>query len=166
MNIDTEFVKQYDGMITHILLRAGARGERFDTIKSKVYERLLGSENYDPTKGKISTWLWYVVRSVIRNETKLQHRSKDALDQECAPIEEAYNVVGHEDAGTAGDEIDRMLRRAPISQRDREIFEKFHLEAYRAKELARDYDLSLRTVEQILYRVMQTLRSMAEETSK
>lgn len=162
MYIDNKFVEKYDGMITHCLNKAGVRGDRFDDIKSKVYERIIEAENYDESKGKISTWLWYVIRSVISNEKKRASRSKDALDQESVSIKEAEWVVGVEDAGTAEDELNRLFRGAPISKRDESILKDFYLEDYSAQECADRYNMEVRAVQQVIYRSMKALRQIAE----
>jgi hypothetical protein len=57
MYIDDKFVKDYDNLISDRLAKAGLTGDTFDLIKSKVYERILMSNSYDPDKGKITTWL-------------------------------------------------------------------------------------------------------------
>jgi len=162
MDIDDEFVRQYDSLIASNLKRAGATGDRFNDLKSKVYERILTSDNYDADKGKITTWLWYITRSVIRNEGKKASRSKDALDQELVDLDSASSVIGYEDACTAGDELARLFRKAQISPRDKEMVERYHLEEYTMKELAVMYSIPLRTTEQIIYRAMKALRLAAE----
>jgi len=162
MDINDEFVRQYDQLISSHLQRAGLTGESFDDIKAKVYERILTSDNYDPDKGKISTWLWYVVRSVIRNEGKRKSRSKDALDHETVDLDSIHNIIGPEDAGTAGDELDRVFRQAPLSVRDKRMVKDYHLEEYTMAELAERYNLSLRATEQVIYRAMKALRQVAE----
>jgi len=162
MDINDDFVRQYDGLITSNLQRAGVRGERFDELKAKVYERILTSDNYNPDKGKMTTWLWYIIRSVIRNEGKKLSRSKDALDQVTVDLDSASSVIGPEDAGTAGDELRRLFQKAQISPRDKQMVERYHLEEYTMRELAVMYSIPLRTTEQIIYRAMKALRQAAE----
>ncbi len=161
MHIDEKFVKKYDGLIKDRLTRMGFQGEQFDDIRAKVYERILRSDSYDPVRGKISTWLWQVIRSVASNEVKKAKRSQDALDHDLLSIDEAQHIIGPEDAGEARDEIKRLLDAADIVPRDKHIFKQFHLEGWTAKELALKHELSQRNVEQILFRTMKALRQAA-----
>lgn len=161
MHIDNKFVKKYDGLIKDRLNRLGVRGEEFDEIREKIYERILSSDSYDPLRGKISTWLWQVIRSVVSNERKKASRSTDALDHDLLSLDEATHFVGPEDAGTARDEIFRLIEAADIVPRDKKMFLDFHLNGYTSKDLARRHKMNQRTVEQILFRTMKALRAIA-----
>lgn len=161
MHIDKNYVKKYDGLIKDRLTRMGITGEEFDAIRVKIYERLLTSDSYDPKRGKMSTWLWQVIRSVVSNERKKASRSKDALDHDLLSLDEATHIIGPEDAGEALDEIHRTIAAADLLPRDKRIFLDFHLNGYTAKDLALRYNLQQRNVEQILFRVMKALRQIA-----
>jgi RNA polymerase sigma factor (sigma-70 family) len=161
MHIDEKFVKKYDGLIKDRLDRMGITGDAFDEIRAKVYERILTSDSYDPMRGKISTWLWQVIRSVVSNERKKASRSKDALDHDLLSLDEATHIIGPEDAGEARDEIHRLIDAADIVPRDKRIFLDFHLNGYTSKDLALKHDMNQRTVEQIIFRTMQALREIA-----
>jgi RNA polymerase sigma factor (sigma-70 family) len=161
MYIDESFVKKYDGLIKDRLVRMGYQGDEFDDIRGRVYERILASDSYDPERGKISTWLWQLIRSVVSNERKRLARSTDALDHNLLSLDEMTHVIGDEDAGEARDEIHRLIEKADVVPRDKRIFLDFHLNGWTAKDLALKHDMNQRTVEQILFRTMKALRTIA-----
>ncbi len=164
MYIDDEFVKKYDGLVKDRIERSGIRGETFDHIRSKVWERVMASESYDETRGKISTWLWQITRSVISNETKKMSRSQDALDHAALDLDDVHNRIGDEDAGDINDEITRMFDGANLSQRDQSIMRDHHLSGYSSKEIESKYGMEQRAVEQVIYRAMKALRqSVADD---
>ena len=163
MKIDNKFIEEYDGLIIERLVTAGLYGERQDNMKSKVYERILRSENYDPEKGELSTWLWQVVRSVLSNEFRKKRDSKDVMDNKCLTIEETGAIIGHEDAGTAADELDRIFEEAQLSERDESMMRDFYLDNCSRKDLERIYGMKDRAVEQVIYRSMKKLRKLKEE---
>ena len=162
MKIDNKFIEEYDGLIIERLVTAGLYGERQDNMKSKVYERILRSENYDPEKGELSTWLWQVVRSVLSNEFRKKRDSKDAMDNQCLTIEETGAIIGHEDAGTAADELDRIFEEAQLSERDESMMRDFYLDNCSREDLERIYGMKDRAVEQVIYRSMKKLRKQKE----
>lgn len=166
MQIDNSFVKKYDALINDRLDKAGLTGDMFDTVKSRIWERVMTSDSYDPDKGKISTWLWNICRSVISNEKKKASRSQDVLDHgELLSLDQAQVFIGSEDAGTAEDELARVFRRASsISQRDKEIVKDHYLKQMTVPEVVDKYGMEKRAVEQVIYRAMQALRkSVAED---
>lgn len=159
MNIDDSFVKKYDGLIHDRIEKAKLPPSVYDDIKGKVYERIMTSNSYDPQKGKVSTWVWNICRSVISNEVKKHGRSKDALDYHPMSLEDASNIIGNEDAGTAEDEIIRIMEGADVLPRDKQIMVDYHLHGASTDHLSQQHNLSVRAVEQILYRTLKALRS-------
>lgn len=165
MYIDDSFVQKYDALITDRLIKngLGRNSELFDEIKGKVYERILRSNNFDPKKGSISTWLWNICRSVISNELKRKRRSQDAMDHDPADIDELTHFVGQDDAGTAKDEVDRVLRNSGLSQRDQSIVKSYWLDEMQISEVADKYSLEQRAAEQVIFRAMKALRKSVQE---
>ena len=164
LKIDDNFVKQYDGLIKERLTRLGIRDpDEFDDLHNKVYERLMTSSAYDPKRGKVSTWLWTICRSVVSNERKKASRSQDVLDQDTVDLQSASSIIGQEDAGTARDEIDRLLSASGLSPRDQRMVIAYHINGLTMQELADKYGLTLRATEQVVYRSMKALRAVASE---
>lgn len=165
MYIDDKFVKDYDNLISDRLAKAGLTGDTFDLIKSKVYERILMSNSYDPDKGKITTWLWNICRSVISNEVKKFNRSQDALDDVVnrVHIDDAGSVIGQEDAGSSADELERLFNVSSLSERDLRLVREHHIQGLSMPDVASKYDMETRTVEQVIYRSMKALRQAARD---
>lgn len=171
MDITDDFVDQYSNMVNaRVHARLKREPDLYDAdlepvITSAVWERVLRTDNYDEDKGAVSTWLFYIIESVISNEIKKYKRSEDALDNYAQPLETAHNVIGAEDAGTAGDELTRLLdhamRQNLVHARDVRILKDKHLGGYTAEELAKRYDLEVSTIYSILRDTMQALRECA-----
>ena len=160
MDIDNDFVEKYDSLVSKLVLSANVRGEAFDTVKSAVWERILTANNYDETKGGISTWLWYTARSAIGNELKKMSRSKDALDHTELSLEDISNVIGDEDAGTAAHEVDRIFKASGVSERDENIAKDIYLLEMTYREAATKYGIELEAVKKVMYRTMKALRQV------
>ncbi len=163
IEVNNGFVKKYDKLISSKLHRAGLYGDTFDHVKAKVYERILGSNSYDPNKGKVSTWLWNICRSVISNEVKKHNRSQDAMDHPSLSLDDANNIIGEGDAGTAKDEVARIMSKANLSDRDESIVRDHYMIGKTAPEIASKYDMETRTVEQVIYRAMRALRQVVAD---
>ena len=162
MYIDNKFVEKYDGLINARLERAGIHGDAFTDIKGKIYERIMTSNSYDPDRGKITTWLWNICRSVISNEVKKNSRSQDVLDHPTLNLDEAYSVIGPEDAGTIQDELSRLFEASDMSYRDEAIVRDVYLEEYTYQQVADKNGMSLEAVKKVITRAMQALRAVAQ----
>lgn len=162
MYIDNKFVSKYDGLINDRIKKASLPPQLHDTIKAKIYERILSSNNYDPNKSKLTTWLWKICASVISNEKVNLSRSKDIMDHEYLSIDQVTNLIGQEDAGDTLDEIDRIFKATVLSSRDKKIVRMYYLEEWTAKELSLMFGLEVRNVEKIIERAMKALRQTAE----
>ena len=162
MYITEEFVKQYEPMVhARVHSRLKKKGlvntDLLETIPPLVWERVLKSDNYDTSKGALSTWLYYIIESVISNEIKKKAVSQDALDHSL-PLEVANNVIGVEDAGDAKDELTRVFAAAELTRRDEGIMRDIHLEGYTYEETADRHGMGLEAVKKVAYRAMKALR--------
>ena len=164
MYIDNKFVEKYDHLVDDLLRKAKIpKGETYDALKGEVWIRVMNADNYDKSKGKVSTWLWYLGRSVIGNELKKMKRSQDALDHVDTDLSGAANVIGAEDAGTARDELGRMFKASKVSKRDESIFRDIHLNQLSYKEAEIKYSIGTEAVKKVMYRVMQAMRHVVAE---
>jgi len=163
MDIDDKFVETYDALINKRLTKAGLHGELREEIKCRIYERVLASESYDASRGKLSTWLWQICRSVISNEVKRHDRSQDVLDhQPLLTLEEASNIIGAEDAGAAEDAVSKLTKAAGVSERDADIVLAIYGHEKPYQQVADEFDMGLEAVKKVAYRTMKALRIQAE----
>lgn len=161
--IDQEYVEQYDKLIRHILKTVcHVSWDKEDDYAADVYKRLLINPSYNPERGPYTTWLGYVVRSVVSNNRRKEARSQDALDHSM-DLDAANNVIGAEDAGTAEDELQRIFNAAKgkVSERDLEIVWGSHVDNIPRSELAKKYGLSVDGIGSVLTRTMKVLREQA-----
>lgn len=161
--VDDAFVKRWDSFIMSRLRAAKVQQAYIEDTKTAVYMRLLNSFSYDPDRGPFSTWLGWVIRSVVSNETKKRIHGSDALDQlDNMELAEAGNIIGQEDAGTPADELDRVFSRTILSKRDKQMVRDKHLKGLTQRELSEKYGLSEGSIEVTLVRAMKALRLVAE----
>lgn len=162
MQVDEKFVKQYDALIRKRIESAKVPMDIKEDLVGLVYERILTSNNYNPEKGKITTWLWHICNSVISNEVKKHKRSQDVLDVGKVSLEAASQVIGQEDAGTTRDELERVFDATDLSHRDKAIVKLHYIQGLTTDELAVRYDVGKRAIEQIIFRAMKALRATAQ----
>ena len=115
--------------------------------------------NYDGEKAKVGTWLYMVIKSVVSNEQKKEGKSGDALDH-VEDIETKVNIIGKVDAGDAGDEVERLLKQARLSSRDKDLIRGHWIEGLNYKELGVKYNIKEATVAQALHRALTALKSL------
>lgn len=163
MQIDDEFVKEYDGLICDRIAKSKINQDLFDEVRALVYRRILESDNYDPDKGALSTWIYMICRSVISNTYKKHQASKDALDQNCVDLEAAKNRIGDEDAGDPADELSRIFKATNVSTRDKNITRDVYLDGYTALEVAQKYRMTHHAVQKVLVRTLKALRLVAQD---
>lgn len=163
MDIDNKFVEEYDGLIIERINRLKVDPEMHDHMKAKIYERILTANSYDPDKGKLSTWLWNVCRSVIANEEKKHARSTDVLDHQPIQLDDANNIIGEEDAGSAADMLDGIIAGVNLSERNERILRASQLEDYSSTEIADNEGMEIRAVQQVIYRAMKALRDSVRD---
>jgi len=165
MDIDNEFVEKYRGLVRdRIAAHKIYDLELRDLIESRVWERVIGSNGYDPKKGAISTWLYNICRSVVSHELARKARSTDLLDQaDNLSLDEAKHYIGEEDAGTPADELDRIFKKTTsVSKRDRKMLKLAHLEGYTHKEIADKFDVSEAAVQKATHRALLALQATAQ----
>lgn len=159
--IDKDFVEEYDELINHLLHKnSNVKHWEVEDYKILVYTRLLENPSYDAERGPFTTWLGWVVKSVVSNEIKKRSRSSDALDHS-VDLDMANNVIGTEDAGTAEDELTRIFKAAQLSPRDEGIVKDIYLEDRTYQEAADRAGMDLEAVKKVVYRAMKVLRHEA-----
>ena len=158
--VDNEFIKKYDKLIKHMLVKLGVDSQDIHDMSVLVYERLMSHWTYNEERGSFNTWLGYVVRSVVSNHRQKKARSHDALDHSL-PLEVASNVIGDEDAGDAKDELTRIFEAAELTRRDEGIMRDIYLEGHTYEEAADRHGMGLEAVKSVVYRAMKALRLAA-----
>lgn len=160
MKVDEEFVRQYKYLIRDRIRAAGVGKRNVDELESLVYERLLGHMTWDESRGKFTTWLGWVVRSVVWNWRKKKERSEDIMDADLLPLHEV-NVIGAEDAGDAKDELERIFTAAELTRRDEGIMRAVYLEGLTYEEAAEEFGLGFEAVKKVITKSMKALRKVA-----
>jgi len=167
VQIDNQFVADYNKWIIEGIRRMGIRDhDAIDEYRWLVYERLLSHNNYDETKGKVTTWLNSVVRSVVSNQAKKLSRSEDVLDQtDRLGLDDAGSYFGNEDAGDTRDEIDRILGAVVASKRDKDIFLEVMLAERGRKEVAEEFGVGVEVVNKVVTRTLSKAQAIANPTN-
>lgn len=161
MYVDDEFVKQYDDLIWERIQHAGFRDEMALEARAAIYVRILNSDNYDPEKGAVSTWIYMICRSVISN---MKIKKPDALDCTVVTIDRIKNKIGKEDVdfNSLGPMVNQLLGKAGLSRRDKELIRDHHLNGYTILEAAEKHRMTYEAAKKAIVRALKQLREAAE----
>ena len=143
------------GVVLRIVKKQEIAEEVLQDVFIKIWERF---DNYDPSKGKLFTWMV----NVARNQAIYRIRSKEIhKDQKTAGIE---NYVANIDRSDFLEQsidaigVKEMLGRLPVDQKI--IVDYLYLKGYTQSELAEELNIPLGTVKTRLRLAMQELRSI------
>jgi RNA polymerase sigma factor (sigma-70 family) len=157
MKVDNKFVKEFDSMIRKTLLRTGIYKHNIEDVLPLVYERIIKHDNYDSEKGPLKGWIWMVTQSTARNVMVTKGRSKDVLDQQTLGLEEVKHVFSDSNVDVEI-ELRDILRKAPISPRDKRLIKLVHLNGYTHKEAGKIEGISKEAASIALFRAMKALK--------
>lgn len=87
-------LSQYTNMMYDSVRKAGIFDEDMTSeIITTAIERINRTSSYDPARGSVSTWLPWVMRSVISNYCRNIKTSQDAMDQGTLPLDTIHNKI-------------------------------------------------------------------------
>jgi len=176
--IDDKFVKKYDKVIYKAIRRMKIHPRAVEEIHFLVYERLMKHNNYNPDKAKVTTWLNLIVRSVVSNSTRKlrdsmdvhdrpdvrEVKGEDILDEGVTDIATQTHVIGDEDAGTARDELNRVIKASVLSKRDKQLVEDVFIQGYTQNEAAEVHSMTREAVGKALSRAMKVMEAVAQQS--
>jgi RNA polymerase sigma factor (sigma-70 family) len=143
-----------NGVIARILKNDAIAEEVLQDIFLKIWDRF---ENYDPTKGKLFTWMVNIARNQAIDKTRSKEISKE---QKTGALE---NIVGdvsnknYVEQGVDAIGVKDILKSLPEDQKF--VVEQLYLNGYSQSELADEFNIPLGTVKTRLRSAMQQLRT-------
>jgi RNA polymerase sigma factor (sigma-70 family) len=156
MDIDNKFIKQYRNLIYNLIRKGGIRHrESIDEVFGNTIIRIINHNNYDESKGAISTWLTYVTRSVIYNYLDHHTRSEDALDQAKVPISSLSNK--HSGQLSARQDLKSILKHSQLSDKQKEILYLKYVMGETYHNISIKLNLNFENVRKISFRSMKQL---------
>jgi RNA polymerase sigma-70 factor (ECF subfamily) len=146
------------GVISRILKNDDVAEEVLQDIFLKIWDRI---ESYDPTKGKLFTWMVNIARNQAIDKTRSREISKQ---QKTSGSETLVNKVDNREfteLRIEGIGVKEMLKSLPNEQLF--VVEHLYFKGYTQSELAKDYDIPLGTIKTRLRMAMQYLRNSLEK---
>jgi RNA polymerase sigma-70 factor (ECF subfamily) len=146
------------GVISRIIKNDDIAEEVLQDIFLKIWDRI---ESYDPTKGKLFTWMVNIARNQAIDKTRSREISKQ---QKTSGSETLVNKVDNREfteLRIEGIGVKEMLKSLPNEQLF--VVEHLYFKGYTQSELAKDYDIPLGTIKTRLRMAMQYLRNSLEK---
>jgi RNA polymerase sigma-70 factor (ECF subfamily) len=146
------------GVISRIIKNDDIAQEVLQDIFLKIWDRI---ESYDPTKGKLLTWMVNIARNQAIDKTRSREISKQ---QKTSGSETLVNKVDNQEfteLRIEGIGVKEMLKSLPNEQLF--VVEHLYFKGYTQSELAKDYDIPLGTIKTRLRMAMQYLRNSLEK---
>ena len=152
LTIDDAFLAEYGDLISKYIWSKPLEGrDEYDDLYNDVVIKLIeNKEKYDSTRGAVSTWIMWVMRTVLHNY--FRHKQQDAthstttlaLDLESDPADREHigNIITRGEG--IGDIDKRML--------------KDYTYGFTYKELGDRYDISEAVVTVRIHRAKQKLK--------
>ncbi len=154
LRINKEFLDEYGDMISKYIWSKDLQGRpEYDDLYNDVIIKLIESkEKYDSSRGAVSTWVTWVMRTVVYNY--FRHKQQDAThNSEMLGLDTESDPSDHED-------VKRIISRAQgLTDYDREVLIGFYHYGYTHSELAERHKVKENTMYQTVHRAKNKLSS-------
>ena len=130
-------------------------------IMTTVIERIGRTNSYDPERGAITTWLPWVMRSVISNYFRDRAKSTDALDQGVVPLESLSNRM--DTSFDFNKEIIDLIQSSELHKKDKVMMILKWNDGFNLKEIADRFGVSHDSLRQ---RYSRAIKQLKEENEK
>ncbi|HEY9045339.1 MAG TPA: sigma-70 family RNA polymerase sigma factor [Ohtaekwangia sp.] len=147
------------GVIFRILKKEAIAEEVLQDVFLKIWDRF---DQYDPSKGKLFTWLLNIARNQAIDKTRSREISQE---RKTSDIENVVSRIENEDyieQRIEGIGVKDILKDLPEEQRF--VVEYLYLKGYTQSELAEEFNIPLGTVKTRLRLAMQQLRTTLNVT--
>ncbi len=143
------------GVISRIIKRETIAEEVLQDVFLKIWDRI---ETYDPSKGRLFTWMLNIARNQAIDKTRSKEYSKD---KKTGDIENYVNRIDHEEYVEQKVEaigLQEILNALPEDQRF--IIDQHYLKGYTQTEISEEFNLPLGTVKTRMRIAMKELRNL------
>ena len=147
------------GVVFRILRNEDIAEEVLHDIFLKIWDKF---DQYDPTKGKLFTWMINIARNQAIDKTRSKEISKD---QKTRGIDKVVNKIdsrGYTEQRVEDIGVKDIIKNLPDEQQF--VVEYLYFRGYSQSELAEEFNIPLGTVKTRLRLAMQTLRTTLNVT--
>jgi len=142
------------GVVSRIVKREEIAEEVLQDAFLKIWDRI---DSYDPSKGKLFTWMLNITRNLAIDKTRSREFSKDKktgdIENYVSRIDREGHTVQNEE--TIG--LPELLKSLPDDQRF--IIDQHYLKGYTQAEISEEFNLPLGTVKTRMRLAMKELRN-------
>lgn len=154
---------RYGALVYSFAIKAVRDEPTARDISQAVFMRLWTTESeYDPDKGRFTSWLLTITRNITMDHIRKQRRDASGLVQ---LTEGQINELPDQLGLSPEEHVDRHSIRVQIqqackylSESQKALIEHFYWQGYSLKELAQLYDQPLGTVKNRLHQSLKILR--------
>jgi RNA polymerase sigma-70 factor (ECF subfamily) len=126
-----------------------------DVLQDSFVKIWKNSRSYDPSKGRLFTWLMQIVKNKAIDSVRSQGRKRE--------IQSELKIVSKDDGTKSEDpsiEYDMKVVLSKLDSEQRQLIEHSYILGYSHPEIAEKFDLPLGTVKTRIRKSMQHLRSI------
>lgn len=147
------------GVIFRVVNHQEVAEEVLQDVFLKIWNKV---EGYDPTKGKLFTWMLNIARNQAIDRTRSKEISKTRKTDDLAYLVNKVDRTQNAELPVDAIGLPEVLERLPEGQRF--VIEHLYLKGYSQSELAEEFNIPLGTVKTRLRLGMIELRSILNIT--
>lgn len=145
------------GVISRIIRNEAIAEEVLQDVFLKIWDRI---SFYDPSKGRLFTWMVNVARNQAIDRTRSREISNERKTTELESIVSIAEQRGGIESDTDTIGLVEILNKLPEEQRF--VISQLYLKGYTHRELSDEFDIPLGTVKTRLRLAMKELRSILD----
>ncbi len=145
------------GVVFRILRKEETAEEILQDIFLKVWDKI---ESYDPSKGKLFTWMINIARNQAIDKTRSKENSKSRKTDDIDYLVNKIDIQEHSQLQVDAIGLKEVLLK--LSEDQQFIVKQLYLEGYTQSEVAEEFDIPLGTVKTRLRLAMIELRSLLD----
>lgn len=143
------------GVVSRIIKREEIAEEVLQDAFLKIWDRI---DSYDPSKGKLFTWMLNITRNLAIDKTRSREFSKDKKTGDIENYVSRIDREGHTVQNVEAIGLHELLKSLPADQRF--IIDQHYLKGYTQAEISEEFDLPLGTVKTRMRLAMKELRNI------
>ncbi len=143
------------GVVSRIIKREEIAEEVLQDAFLKIWDRI---DSYDPSKGKLFTWMLNITRNLAIDKTRSREFSKDKKTDDIENYVSRIDREGHTVQNEEAIGLSELLKSLPDDQRF--IIDQHYLKGYTQAEISEEFNLPLGTVKTRMRLAMKELRNI------
>ncbi|MEO5979008.1 MAG: sigma-70 family RNA polymerase sigma factor [Chryseolinea sp.] len=146
------------GVVSRIVKKEEMAEEVLQDVFLKVWERM---DTYDPTKGRLFTWMLNIARNQAIDKTRSKEFSKEKKTGDIDNFVNRIDNEGFVEQPVESIGLQQLLKTLPEDQRF--IIDQHYLKGYTQAEISEEFNLPLGTVKTRMRLAMKLLRKLLVE---